>query len=211
MTATALDHDGASAAPLVKPVLFQEVGANDRAPSVFFEGRSPHGHNGVQGYVHGGADESAFDPGFAGDDAFAQGDDGGFDSYESDATAFDPIVPAEVLAPPPPPPVLEPEEDPRVIDARIIKCAKAQIPPAGQAWDYRSEAQRRELCEIALACVLKWLSLPPTDEMLGAGEKHRTATVPAIGSFTFDATETYAAMCQEAAREISTTEGQKRD
>jgi flagellar biosynthesis/type III secretory pathway protein FliH len=103
--------------PLVKPVLFQEVGANDRAPSVFFEGRSPHGHNGVQGYVHGGADESAFDPGFAGDDAFAQGDDGGFDSYESDATAFDPIVPAEVLAPPPPPPVLEPEEDPRVIDA----------------------------------------------------------------------------------------------
>jgi hypothetical protein len=113
--------------PLVRPVLFEDVGSAPRAPSPFFEGRSPASY--TESPSHGqqahGARGDAFDEGgdvlgeeFGGDpslDGFASGGDG---------SGFDPILPAEALgqgfgahdprgqhAP------VEPEEDPRVHEA----------------------------------------------------------------------------------------------
>jgi hypothetical protein len=114
--------------PVVRPVLFQEVGGAPRAPSPFFEGRTPASYTG-HAAANPVAPEAPHDP-FAG---FA--DDGAIDAYGSgdDESAFNPIVPAESLgletsgaflgshAPP-----LEPHEDPRVHDAIASLGASAE-------------------------------------------------------------------------------------
>jgi flagellar biosynthesis/type III secretory pathway protein FliH len=113
--------------PLVRPVLFEEVGSAPRAPSPFFEGRSPASYTESPVHEPAGSGE-AYD---AGSDAFGQefGGEAALDGFGSggEGAAFDPIVPAEALdagygapahqgqhahhAP------AEPEEDPRVHEA----------------------------------------------------------------------------------------------
>lgn len=104
--------------PLVRPVLFEEVGGPPRAPSPFFEGRSR------ASYMEGGAAEAplvegggadgdghdAFsgDPGLEGAGGFAE-----YGSFDDGASSFDPIVPAEALAAAPSA-QSEPADDPRV-------------------------------------------------------------------------------------------------
>ncbi len=111
--------------PVVRPLMFQEVGAPPRAmSSVFFEGRSPDSymaHSPVAARLPTGEsqDFSALDddgnPGQVGENHEDWSSD--FSSFEA-PSAFDPIIPSAVFAPAPPPAAArEPEDDPRVIAA----------------------------------------------------------------------------------------------
>jgi hypothetical protein len=112
--------------PLVRPVLFEDVGSAPRAPSPFFEGRSPASYTESPRHEPAGNGE-AYD---AAADAFGQefGEDPALDGFAAggEGAAFDPILPAEALdaglgasahrahhAP------AEPEEDPRVQEALV--------------------------------------------------------------------------------------------
>jgi hypothetical protein len=106
---------------VVRPVLFEEVGSAPRAPSPFFQGRSPASYTESPAHEAAGGGD-AFD---AGGDAFGQEFDAdtSLDAFASEGEAFDPILPAEAIdahlaghgahggAP------MEPHEDPRVEEA----------------------------------------------------------------------------------------------
>jgi hypothetical protein len=112
--------------PLVRPVLFEEVTSAPRAPSPFFEGRSPASYTESSAHESAGLGD-AYDDG-AGSFGEEFGGDPSLDGFASggEGAAFDPILPAEAAgadlasmhhahhghhAP------AEPEDDPRVHEA----------------------------------------------------------------------------------------------
>lgn len=100
--------------PVVKSVLFQEVGASLRTSSPFFEGRTAASYTEIDPFAPVAERDEFADNGVAISTSYVTDDGDAFGGYD-DSSSFDPIVPAEVLAPPLPP--MEPEEDPRVIEA----------------------------------------------------------------------------------------------